>query len=68
MTELGGRIYELSAKKKNPMLDLKVNTITRRIKTCEDKIARLEETIKKTKRFSQSNTDKHKSPQKKPKK
>jgi peptidoglycan hydrolase CwlO-like protein len=47
MTELGGRIYDLSSKKKNPMLDRKVNTIKKRIEKLEAKIARLEGKLKK---------------------
>lgn len=47
MAELGGRIYDLSSKKKNPMLDRKVQTISARINRLEAKIARLENRIKK---------------------
>lgn len=47
MTELGGRIYDLTAKKKNPMLDRKVKAISKRIEKLEAKIARLEGNLKK---------------------
>jgi hypothetical protein len=68
MTELGGRIYDLTSRNKVPLLDRKVNAIIRRIKTREDSIAQLEGTIKKTTRIPQSKTDRHKSPQTKSKK
>jgi peptidoglycan hydrolase CwlO-like protein len=41
-TELGGKVYSLSAKVKNPMLDKKVKAITNRIKKLEAEIAKLE--------------------------
>jgi hypothetical protein len=67
MTELGGRIYDLTSQKKNPMLDRKVKAITKRIATYEEKISRLEGTIKKTKRLPRSKSNKKKTPQKKTK-
>jgi hypothetical protein len=39
MTELGGRIYDLSSKKKNPMLDPKVKKMVARLNKLEEKIA-----------------------------
>ncbi len=42
IADLGGRIYDLSSKIKNPMLDRKVNTIVARIKKLETRIKRLE--------------------------
>lgn len=42
MSELGGRIYNLSAKIKNPMVDRKVKALIARIKKLEAKITRLE--------------------------
>ncbi len=45
--ELGGKIYDLSSKMKNPMLDSKVKTVMSRIKKLEMQIARLEGNVKK---------------------
>ena len=42
MTELGGRVYELSAKDKNPMVDMKVRLMVSRIRKLEGQIERLE--------------------------
>ena len=42
ITELGGRVYELSAKVGNPMLDSKVKAIKARIKKLEAEIMKLE--------------------------
>ena len=66
MTELGGRIYELSAKKKNPMLDRKVKAISEKIEKFEAKIAKLEGKVKKVskkvpKNITQKNNTKAKS-------
>ena len=69
MTELGGRIYDLTSEKKNPMLDRKVKAIMNRIENLEEKIARLEgaikKRIKKTKRIPTAKTKKTKTPKKK---
>jgi len=48
MEELGGRIYDLSSKMKNPLLDSKVQTILKRINRLEEKIAKLEGKAPKT--------------------
>jgi len=40
--ELGGQVYEVSATKKNPMLDSKVKDITARIRRLETEILKLE--------------------------
>jgi hypothetical protein len=40
--ELGGRVYDLSSKKKNPMLDSKVKAVVSRIKKLETEVAKLE--------------------------
>ncbi len=45
--ELGGKIYDLSSKMKNPMLDSKVKTVMSRIKKLEMQIAKLEGNVKK---------------------
>ena len=50
MTELGGRIYTLSSQKTNPMLDKRIRAITGRIEKYEERIARLEGRIIKTRR------------------
>ena len=42
ISELGGRVYDLSSKIKNTMLDRKVKTIVARIKKIETKITKLE--------------------------
>lgn len=42
IAELGGKVYELSSKLKNPMLDGKVKAITARIKKLEVQITKLE--------------------------
>lgn len=42
ISELGGKVYDLSEKIKNPMLDRKVKTIITRIKKLEVQIAKLE--------------------------
>jgi uncharacterized protein YlxW (UPF0749 family) len=42
ITELGGRIYDLSSRIKNPMLDTKVKAILARIKKLESQVAKLE--------------------------
>jgi len=51
MTELGGHVYDLKSRVKNPFLDGKVKTAVERIKKLEDQIMRLEgktkEAIKK---------------------
>jgi hypothetical protein len=48
LTELGGRIYDLSSKKKNPLLDPKVKRMVSRLNKLEGKIAaKLERNVKK---------------------
>jgi hypothetical protein len=48
MTELGGRIYDLSSKKKNPMLDPRVKKMVSRLNKLEEKIAaKLKKNVKK---------------------
>jgi len=51
MTELGGHVYDLKSRVKNPFLDSKVKTAMERIKKLEDQIMKLEgktkEAIKK---------------------
>jgi len=42
MAELGGRVYDVSSKVKNPMLDKKVKAIVARIKKLENQVAKLE--------------------------
>ncbi len=42
ISELGGRVYELSGKGRNPMLDSKVKAIKTRIKKLEQEIIKLE--------------------------
>jgi uncharacterized protein YlxW (UPF0749 family) len=42
ITELGGRVYDLSSRIKNPMLDTKVKAILARIKKLESQVAKLE--------------------------
>jgi hypothetical protein len=42
ISELGGRVYDLSAKLKNPMVDRKVKALIARIKKLEAKVTRLE--------------------------
>jgi len=40
--ELGGRVYDLSSKKKNPMLDSKVKAVVSRLNKLETEMAKLE--------------------------
>jgi hypothetical protein len=42
ISELGGRVYSLSEKLKNPMLDKKAKAVIARIKKLETQIAKLE--------------------------
>jgi hypothetical protein len=42
IAEFGGKVYELSSKMRNPMLDSKVKTIRARIKKLEAEINKLE--------------------------
>ena len=42
IAELGGKVYDLSAKMKNPMLDTKIKEITARIKRLEAEILKVE--------------------------
>jgi hypothetical protein len=48
ISELGGRLYELSSKVKNPMLDTKIKLIVNRIKKLETQIEGLERKKNKT--------------------
>ena len=43
ISELGGKVYDLSAKAKNPLLDSKVKAVISRIKKLEAQIAKIEE-------------------------
>ena len=58
--DLGGRVYDLSDKKKNPMLDKKVNAIVSRLKKLELQIKTLESapTPKTKKKISKRTTAK----------
>jgi len=47
IAELGGRVYDLSPKLKNPMLDKKVKTLIGRIKKLEAQVTKLEGTERK---------------------
>ncbi|HYA12315.1 MAG TPA: hypothetical protein VEF37_05025 [Thermodesulfovibrionales bacterium] len=47
ISELGGRVYDLSPKLKNPMLDKKVKTLIGRIKKLEAQVTKLEGTERK---------------------
>lgn len=42
IAELGGRVYDLSSKLKNPMLDKKVKALIGRIKKLETQVTKLE--------------------------
>jgi len=42
ISELGGKVYDLSAKPKNPLLDSKVKAIIARIRKLEVQIAKIE--------------------------
>ncbi len=42
IADLGGKVYDLSAKMKNPMLDTKIKEITSRIKKLEAEILKIE--------------------------
>jgi cell division protein FtsB len=46
IAELGGRVYDLKAKTKNPYLDARVKATVARIKKLEDRIAKLEGKVK----------------------
>ncbi len=46
VSELGGKIYDLSSRVKNPMLDKKVKAVISKIKKLETQIAKLEGTAK----------------------
>jgi peptidoglycan hydrolase CwlO-like protein len=46
ISELGGKVYDLSSKVKNPMLDSKVKAAVARIKKLETQVARFEGKIK----------------------
>lgn len=48
ITELGGKVYDLSSKRKNPLLDSKVKANISRIRKLELKIDKLEGRAKKT--------------------
>lgn len=48
ITELGGRVYDISSKLKNPMLDKKVKSIIARIKKLETQVTKLEKEKKAT--------------------
>lgn len=42
IAELGGRVYDMSGTKKNPLLDAKVKAVVSRIRKLEDQLSRLE--------------------------
>jgi len=42
IAELGGRVYDLSSKLKNPLLDKKVKSLIARIKKLEEQVTKLE--------------------------
>lgn len=48
IAELGGKVYDLSSKIKNPMLDKKVKAIVARVKKLEAQIIKLEGKKKET--------------------
>ena len=48
ISELGGKIYGLSAKMKNPMLDSKVKAAIAKIRKIESEIVKLEKEAQKT--------------------
>ncbi|MEW6109497.1 MAG: hypothetical protein AB1632_10075 [Nitrospirota bacterium] len=48
IAELGGKVYELSPKRKNPLLEGKVKAIIARIKKLESQILKLEGKLKTT--------------------
>ncbi|OHE58059.1 MAG: hypothetical protein A2Z47_15370 [Thermodesulfovibrio sp. RBG_19FT_COMBO_42_12] len=48
VAELGGKVYDLSSKIKNPMLDKKVKAIVARVKKLEGQIIKLEGKKKET--------------------
>lgn len=48
IAELGGKVYSVSSKMKNPMLDNKVKAVMARIKKLEAQILKIENTKKKT--------------------
>lgn len=50
ISDLGGRVHELSSKVKNPMLDSKVKAILARIKKIETQITKLEGQRKNSKK------------------
>lgn len=42
VSDLGGRVYDMSSSKKNPLLDTKVKAVIGRIRKLEDRLAKLE--------------------------
>ena len=46
IAELGGMVYDLSSKVKNPMLEKKVKAVVVRVRKLETQIAKLEGTVK----------------------
>jgi peptidoglycan hydrolase CwlO-like protein len=61
ISELGGKVYDLSKKMKNPMLDSKVKAGIARIKKLEAQIAKIEGKIKvKSKKTARTRTSKSK--------
>jgi hypothetical protein len=61
ISELGGKVYDLSKKMKNPMLDSKVKAGIARIKKLEVQIAKIEGKIKVTsKKAARTRTSKSK--------
>jgi len=62
ITELGGRVYELSLKGENPMSDVTVKLMLNRIKKLEKQITKLEEkkTVTSPKAMKLTNESKNK--------
>jgi peptidoglycan hydrolase CwlO-like protein len=61
ISELGGKVYDLSSKMKNPMIDSKVKAGIARIKKLEAQIAKIEGKIKATsKKAARTRTSKSK--------
>jgi hypothetical protein len=56
IAELGGQVYDLSSKMRNPMLDSKVKDITDRIKRLEAQIIKIEGTQAPEKKVSVKKT------------
>lgn len=42
VSDLGGRVYDMSSSRKNPLLDTKVKAVVKRIRKLEEQITKLE--------------------------